>query len=60
MVNNGQNMHGSQFLITLAENLTNLDGKGTVFGYISEGAEIVEEFNRIVTNKADRPLKDVR
>lgn len=60
MVNNGQNMHGSQFLITLAENLSNLDGKCTVFGYVSKGIEVLEEFNKVVCNKNNRPLQDIR
>lgn len=32
--NNGDDMHGSQFFITLADGLDYLDGKHTVFGQV--------------------------
>lgn len=37
MVNNGNDMHGSQFMVTLAENVDYLDGRHTVFGEVAEG-----------------------
>uniref|UniRef100_A0A7N6A7N8 Peptidyl-prolyl cis-trans isomerase n=1 Tax=Anabas testudineus TaxID=64144 RepID=A0A7N6A7N8_ANATE len=36
MVNNGNDQHGSQFLITTGENLDYLDGVHTVFGEVTE------------------------
>ena len=35
MVDNGSGQHGSQFFITLSDDLSYLDGKHTVFGYVS-------------------------
>ena len=60
MVNNGQNEHGSQFFITLADDLDYLNGIHTVFGEISEGIEIVDKLNRVFIDKSNRPLRDVR
>jgi len=37
MVNDGNDLHGSQFLFTLRENLDSLDGIHTVFGEVTEG-----------------------
>lgn len=37
MVNDGNDQHGSQFLITLSEALDYLDGVHTVFGQVAEG-----------------------
>ena len=37
MVNDGNGFHGSQFLITLANNLDSLDGIHTAFGEVAEG-----------------------
>lgn len=37
MVNDGNGFHGSQFLLTLADNLDSLDGIHTVFGEVVEG-----------------------
>ena len=34
MINNGEDMHASQFLVTLAPGLDYLDGKHTVFGEV--------------------------
>lgn len=40
MVNNGENLHGSQFFITLAESLDYLDQQThTVFGEVVEGLQ---------------------
>ena len=60
MVNNGSDYHGSQFFITLSPNLNNLDKKCTVFGKVVEGFEILEDFNNVITNENNRPLKDIR
>eukprot|EP00118_Oscarella_pearsei_P023284 m.276801 g.276801 ORF g.276801 m.276801 type:complete len:145 (+) comp40605_c0_seq109:1127-1561(+) len=46
MVNNGSDMHGSQFFITAAENADYLNGEHTVFGQVVEGIEVVEKFQR--------------
>lgn len=47
MVNNGDDCHGSQFFITLRNDLDNLDGIHTVFGYVTEGQETLEKINEM-------------
>lgn len=37
-----------------------LDGNYTVFGEVLEGLEIVEKISKVDTDRADRPLEDVR
>jgi peptidyl-prolyl cis-trans isomerase-like 4 len=51
---------GSQFFITLADNIEYLDGKHAVFGHVVEGLETLDKLNEIFTDQEGRPLKDVR
>ena len=51
---------GSQFLITLGENIDYLDGKAAVFGKVVEGFDTLEKINDVFVDDRDRPLKDVR
>jgi peptidyl-prolyl cis-trans isomerase-like 4 len=51
---------GSQFFITLADNIEYLDGKHAVFGHVVEGLETLEKLNEIFTDQEGRPFKDVR
>ncbi len=37
-----------------------LDGTYTVFGEVVEGIEIVEQIEKVETNRADRPIEDVK
>ena len=62
MVTVGDNMFGSQFFITLEENLDYLDGQGhTVFGEIVEGSEeIIQAFNETICDGDQRPYQDIR
>lgn len=60
MVNCGDNMLGSQFIITLAPNLQSLDGQHCVFGEISEGLEIILKLNETICDNKDRPYQDIR
>lgn len=60
MVNNGANMHGSQFFITLAPNIDYLDGKHTVFGEVAEGFDVLQKLNEVYVDKDNRPYKDIR
>ncbi|XP_063299404.1 peptidyl-prolyl cis-trans isomerase-like 4 [Pelobates fuscus] len=60
MVNNGNGQHGSQFLITTAENLDYLDGVHTVFGEISEGMDVVKKINEAFVDKDFVPYQDIR
>jgi cyclophilin family peptidyl-prolyl cis-trans isomerase len=51
---------GSQFLITLGENLDFLDGKAAIFGKVVEGFDTLEKINRSFVDAKGRPLKDIR
>ncbi|XP_059169872.1 peptidyl-prolyl cis-trans isomerase sig-7-like [Physella acuta] len=60
MVNNGSDMHGSQFFFTLADNLDYLDGKHTVFGEVTEGTDVLEKLNNTFCGEDNRPHQDIR
>ncbi|GFS49808.1 peptidyl-prolyl cis-trans isomerase-like 4 [Nephila pilipes] len=60
MVNNGNNMNGSQFFFTLGENLTYLDEVHTVFGEIVEGLETLLKINEAICDPNSRPYQDIR
>ncbi|KAE8212797.1 hypothetical protein CF327_g3593 [Tilletia walkeri] len=54
---------GSQFFITLAENIDYLDGKHAVIGHVVEGDEpgaALEKLDSAFTDDQNRPLTDVR
>ncbi|KAF7322715.1 Peptidyl-prolyl cis-trans isomerase [Mycena chlorophos] len=51
---------GSQFFVTLAENIDYLDGKHAVFGHVVEGFDTLDKLNDVFTDKEGRPFKDVR
>jgi cyclophilin family peptidyl-prolyl cis-trans isomerase len=51
---------GSQFFITLADNITYLDGRHAVFGHVVEGLETLDKLNEVYTDQDGRPFKDVR
>ncbi|XP_031717580.1 peptidyl-prolyl cis-trans isomerase-like 4 [Anarrhichthys ocellatus] len=60
MVNNGNGQHGSQFLITMGENLDYLNGVHTVFGEVTEGMEILDKINETFVDKDFVPFQDIR
>lgn len=60
MVKAGAVMNGSQFFITLADNLDWLDGKYTVIGSVAEGLEVLEQIGAVMVDENKRPFKDVR
>ena len=60
MINNGSDFHGSQFLITLSDNIDYLDGKHTVFGHVAKGFEVLEKLNEWICDKDGRPYQDIR
>ncbi|KAF8506211.1 cyclophilin-like domain-containing protein [Gautieria morchelliformis] len=51
---------GSQFFVTLGDNIEYLDGKHAVFGHVVEGFETLDKLNEVFTDQEGRPLKDVR
>ena len=51
---------GSQFFITLAENIDYLDGKHAVFGHVVEGLDTLDKLNEVFVDHDGRPFKDVR
>ena len=51
---------GSQFLITLHEDLEYLDGKAAIFGKVVEGFDVLEKINEAFVDDSGRPLKDIR
>jgi peptidyl-prolyl cis-trans isomerase B (cyclophilin B) len=52
---------GSQFYIVVAENLNSksLDGKYTVFGYVTSGLDVVSKISEAPTEPGDYPLTDI-
>uniref|UniRef100_A0A1A8FIX5 Peptidyl-prolyl cis-trans isomerase n=1 Tax=Nothobranchius korthausae TaxID=1143690 RepID=A0A1A8FIX5_9TELE len=60
MVNNGNEQHGSQFLITTGENLDYLDGVHTVFGEVTEGMDVLAKINEAFVDKDFVPFQDIR
>ncbi|CAG9857021.1 unnamed protein product [Phyllotreta striolata] len=59
-VGNDERMIGSQFFITLGDELTYLDHKHCVFGEVVEGFEVLEIINETICDTDDRPYQDVR
>lgn len=51
---------GSQFFITLGDNLDSLDGKYTIFGRVAEGWEILDKINETYCDEKGRPYRDIR
>lgn len=51
---------GSQFFITLGDNIDYLDGKHAVFGHVVEGQDTLGKLNDVFTDQEGRPFKDVR
>ncbi|KAG6811932.1 hypothetical protein H0H92_005161 [Tricholoma furcatifolium] len=51
---------GSQFFITLGDNIDYLDGKHAVFGHVVEGLDTLDKMNDVFTDQDGRPFKDIR
>lgn len=51
---------GSQFFITLGDNIDYLDGKHAVFGHVVEGLDTLDKLNEVFVDQDGRPFKDVR
>ncbi|KAK5945272.1 Peptidyl-prolyl cis-trans isomerase-like 4 [Knufia obscura] len=55
-----ERLAGSQFLITLGDDIDYLDGKALIFGKVVEGFDTLEKINEAFTDTKGRPLKDIR
>ncbi|GAB7351758.1 hypothetical protein MBLNU459_g2337t2 [Dothideomycetes sp. NU459] len=55
-----ERLAGSQFIITLGDNIDLLDGKAAVFGEVVEGFDTLEKINGAFVDDNGRPLKDIR
>ncbi|KAF5388285.1 hypothetical protein D9615_000829 [Tricholomella constricta] len=51
---------GSQFFVTLGDNIDYLDGKHAVFGHVVEGLDTLDKMNEVFTDQDGRPFKDIR
>jgi peptidyl-prolyl cis-trans isomerase-like 4 len=55
-----ERLAGSQFIITLGDNIDYLDGKAAPFGMVVEGFDTLEKISDSFTNSEGRPLRDIR
>lgn len=55
-----ERLAGSQFIITLGDDLDYLDGKAAIFGKVVEGFDALEKINEAFCDEKGRPLVDIR
>jgi len=60
MANLKPNENGSQFYITLRDQVEHLDGKHTIFGTIAEGLETLEKINSAMVDEHSAPFQNIR
>lgn len=60
MTNAGRNTNSSQFFLAFKA-VSNLDGKHTVFGYVTEDTiSVLDDIENVKTSKNNKPLKPVQ
>jgi peptidylprolyl isomerase len=59
MANAGPNTNGSQFFIVSGPSGVRLPPQYSLFGQVVKGMEIVDEMQRVTTDRNDRPREDV-
>ncbi len=59
MANAGPNTNGSQFFIVSGPSGVRLPPQYSLFGQVVKGMEVVEEMQRVTTDRNDRPREDV-
>lgn len=60
MASLGPNLNSSQILVTIAESISSLDEKQTVFGRAVEGLDVIDKINNILVNKDGKPMQNCR
>lgn len=58
--NPDERLASSQFVITLGDNIEQLDGKAAIFGEVVEGFDALEKINGAFVDQSGRPLQDIR
>jgi cyclophilin family peptidyl-prolyl cis-trans isomerase len=58
MANAGPNTNGSQFFVSVVDNLY-LNGKHTVFGRVIKGLEVAEQITKVERDQQDKPKTSV-
>ena len=59
MANSGPNTNGSQFFIISGSSGVGLPPQYSLFGKVVSGLEVVEDMQRVDTNRDDRPVTDL-
>ena len=59
MANAGPNTNGSQFFIVTTDEAPWLDGKHTVFGWVTSGQDVADRISLVDRDSRDRPLEPV-
>jgi cyclophilin family peptidyl-prolyl cis-trans isomerase len=59
MANAGPNTNGSQFFIVSGPSGVGLPPQYSLFGQVVKGMEVVDEMQRVATDRNDRPREDV-